>query len=184
MERAATRALTAVAMAGALAVGSGADLTTPPGRSVPEARREDAPAAQSPAVDDTVGSGTDATLPAASTGAADGAAAGGSPAGGESCERWVGAGCKPTLPTPPPPTAPADSIGDYPSRYQVDPATGQVVDTGNASIPTEPVTVETVPATTPPPPVVVPEPTTTTTAATAPPTTVTGLGSAARAPVG
>lgn len=165
MERAATRALMAVAVVGALAVGSGADLATPVGRAVPERPDVDVPrATRSRAVGDPVAAGTDTTLPAGSTGAADGSAAGGSPAGGDSCERWVGAGCKPTLPTPPPPSAPADSIGDYPGRYQVDPTTGQVVDTGNASIPTEPVTPETVPTTAPPPPVILPEPTTTTTA--------------------
>jgi hypothetical protein len=171
MERAATRALMAVAVAGALAVGSGADLTAPAGRSVPEGREADVPrVARSRAVGDTIGGGSDTTLQDGSTAAADGAAAGGPAPGGDSCERWVGAGCRPVLPVPPPPSSgPADGIGDYPGRYQVDPATGQVIDTGNASIPTEPITVETVPTTAPPPPVFEPEPTPTTTPPTAPP---------------
>ncbi|HEX6416852.1 MAG TPA: hypothetical protein VFZ77_00085 [Acidimicrobiales bacterium] len=62
---------------------------------------------------------------------------------------------------------------DYPGRYQVDPDTGQVVDTGSASVPTEPVDVVAVTTTVPPP---------TTTAA--PPATAQDLGSDAGAPVG
>lgn len=67
---------------------------------------------------------------------------------------------------------------DDPGRHQVDPTTGQVVDTGIASLPTEPVDVPVV-TTTIPPPVISP--------ATVPPTTATtegDLGSGAGAPVG
>jgi hypothetical protein len=48
-------------------------------------------------------------------------------------------------------------VPDYPGRYQVDPTTGQVIDTGSASIPTPPVSVEVVPPPPPPPPVILPE---------------------------
>lgn len=72
------------------------------------------------------------------------------------------------------------AVPDHPGRYQVDPATGQVVDTGTASLPTEPVDVVVV-TTTVPPPVLLPATTTTT---AVPPATATGLGSDAGAPVG
>jgi hypothetical protein len=51
------------------------------------------------------------------------------------------------------------AVPDYPGRYQVDPTTGQVVDTGNASTPGNPVvTVPVAPPPPPPAPVILPPP--------------------------
>jgi hypothetical protein len=50
-------------------------------------------------------------------------------------------------------------VPDYPGRYQVDPTTGQVVDTGNASMPGNPVvSVPVAPPPPPPAPVILPPP--------------------------
>jgi hypothetical protein len=51
------------------------------------------------------------------------------------------------------------AVPDYPGRYQVDPTTGQVVDTGNASMPGNPVvSVPVAPPPPPPAPVILPPP--------------------------
>jgi hypothetical protein len=51
------------------------------------------------------------------------------------------------------------AVPDYPGRYQVDPTTGQVVDTGNASMPGNPVVSVTVAPPPPPPaPAILPPP--------------------------
>jgi hypothetical protein len=102
----------------------------------------------------------------------DGAPAGGAASDGGTgggCRSTYGGGCPPTSVPPPPLSEVArrvletgSAVPDYPGRYQVDQATGQIVDTGNASLPNPPVSVEVAPTTVPPPPeiVITPSPTT------------------------
>lgn len=81
--------------------------------------------------------------------------------------------------------ATGSAVPDHPGRYQVDPATGQVVDTGIASLPTEPVDVPVATTTTmPPPPGTEPIAPPPTEPPDSPPTAEADLGSAAGAPVG
>ena len=126
--------------------------------------------------------GRGAARPAAAPGATADPGEGSRPPGAAACGGAVG-GC--TTPGSPPDSdlaaqvrSTGSAVPDDPGRHQVDPTTGQVVDTGIASLPTEPVDVPVV-TTTIPPPVISP--------ATVPPTTATtegDLGSGAGAPVG
>lgn len=105
----------------------------------------------------TVPSTVPATPAASTPVAGEGGGDGESGDGGSECHITGSAGACPPLAIPPPPVdETAGGIPDYPGRYQVDPATGQMVDTGIASMPGPAITPPVV-TTTVPPPVFLPE---------------------------
>jgi len=118
-----------------------------------------APAGGAPTTTAAVGATTGAPSGSA------GATAGGG--GGGRCDPY----CSDLSNLPPPPPVTYDPFAGCPHRWQVDPATGQRIDTGCASDSGPPVPVVVV-TTTAPPTVLLPEqPTTTTTVAPPPPPT-------------
>jgi hypothetical protein len=110
---------------------------------------------------------TTTALPVVATTVAPSGAAGTTAGGGGGGRCAPSCSAPTTVPSPP---ITYDPFAGCPHRWQVDPATGQRIDTGCASEPVPPVSVIIV-TTTAPPPVILPPPPTTTTTAPPPPTT-------------
>jgi len=125
------------------------------------------------------GGATTTTAPAVATTAAPSGGAGAQAAGGGGrCDPY----CSDLSALPPPPQITYDPFANCPHRWQVDPTTGQRIDTGCGSEPIPPVAVVVVPPATAPPPVVSPAPPPTSPSTVPPPPPTTAPTTAAPPP--